>query len=137
MTTKDDALKLHLELPWPPSMNSYWRRHGHMIHLSKQGKKFRDDALRMIASQKTCVFEGKLEIAIVLFAPNRRKFDVDNRVKAVFDVLQKAGIVLDDNQFRKLIIEDSEKIVPDGFTEVYIQPYKFNQERNSEPSETS
>jgi crossover junction endodeoxyribonuclease RusA len=45
---------------------------------------------------------GRLMVTIRLFAPTRRAYDVDNRIKALLDALQHAGCFADDEAIDEL-----------------------------------
>lgn len=96
-----------ITLPWPPSANTYYRRSGRHIHLSNKGRKFKTDAmatlksLRLDAEQIT----ERLTVRMELHPPNRRKFDIDNRIKPVLDALQRGGLIVDDEQIDDLRIK--------------------------------
>lgn len=96
-----------ITLPWPPSANTYYRRSGRHIHLSNKGRKFKMDAmatlksLRLDAEQIT----ERLTVRMELHPPNRRKFDIDNRIKPVLDALQRGGLIVDDEQIDDLRIK--------------------------------
>jgi len=44
------------------------------------------------------LFRGKVKVDFMLVPPTARMFDIDNRDKALFDVLQKACLIMDDAQ---------------------------------------
>ena len=46
----------------------------------------------------------RLSVSIVLNPPTLRKYDVDNRTKAIFDALSDCGFWLDDEQVDRLIV---------------------------------
>ena len=102
------AKELTLRLPFPPSMNSIWRAipNRGMI-LSRAGRKYRDDAIYWIhhQSKRKEPLEGRLQVMIEAFVPDRRKRDLSNMPKAVEDAITKAGIIwVDDEQIDDLRI---------------------------------
>lgn len=100
-----------LTLPFPPSVNGYWRAptKGRLAgrHLiSAKGRQFRQDAIAAIVSQhqgKPLV--GRLEVELRLCAPDRRGRDIDNYSKGCLDAITHAGVWLDDGQIDKLTVE--------------------------------
>ena len=82
-------------IEFPPSVNTYYRRAGHHIHMSKRGREFKKrtaDVARYKMNGEPPM-TGRVSVGIALCAPNRRKYDIDNRVKAVLDALQ--GVVFE------------------------------------------
>jgi crossover junction endodeoxyribonuclease RusA len=86
-----------IELPWPPSVNTYWRHVGHKVLISKKGREYRNTVGWM--SRAGPEFgDARLHIEIDAYPPDRRKRDLDNLPKAIFDSLQHGGMFDDDNQ---------------------------------------
>ena len=92
-------LEVMLELPWPPSTNTYWRRSGHHIHISNKGREYRKAVMDEIALLDVQKFgDARVSVSMQLIPPNLRKYDIDNRCKALFDALSHAGVWNDDEQ---------------------------------------
>ena len=113
-------------LPWPPTVNSYWRRvtiYGKPRTLiSKAGREYRKSAvslLRLIALSGA-VREGRLAVHIAAFPPDRRARDLDNLPKAVLDAITHAGVWGDDGQVDDLRIV-RQKVVKGGELAVRIK----------------
>lgn len=94
-------MHLQLDLPMPPSVNHYWGVRGKQRFIGKQGKQFRIDVAEAVA-EAGIKLEGRLAIHIALFPADRRRFDIDNRIKPLLDALQNAGCFEDDEQVDEL-----------------------------------
>ncbi len=92
-----------LELPWPPSINMYWRRNGGRYFISAQGTKYRHDVM-WLAGKRTPILEP-ISVVIIATMPDNRKRDLDNILKALLDSLAHAGVYLDDSQIHDLHIK--------------------------------
>jgi crossover junction endodeoxyribonuclease RusA len=46
--------------------------------------------------------EGKLSMEVILVLPNHRKRDIDNMLKSLWDVLEKAKVIKNDNQIYEI-----------------------------------
>ena len=97
--------QLTIKLPWPPSVNTYWRRNGGRYFISKKGMDYRQSCL------EACVkhyghfkADQRLQVLIEAYPPDRRKRDIDNLPKAILDGLGHAQIYSDDSQIDKLTI---------------------------------
>ena len=110
---------LELELPFPPSVNHYYRRVGNRTLISREGRKFREKVMAILAGLGVRPMTGPLNVRVEIFPPDRRRRDVDNVQKALFDALEHGGAYLDDGQIQKLSIEKRDP-VPGGRTIVRI-----------------
>ncbi len=52
-----------------------------------------------------CRYDGKVSVNIEYAPPDAKKRDIDNIVKPIFDSLSKCGLILDDKQVDKLVVE--------------------------------
>jgi len=95
-----------IELPWPPTANTYWRRNGARYFISKRGQDYREYVAKTCYDyQGIFIAEDRLRLRIKAYPPDRRKRDLDNLFKSVLDSIQSAGIYVDDCQIDKLSIE--------------------------------
>lgn len=111
---------IKLELPYPPSVNHYWRRVGARTLISRGGRAFRQAVCAILADYGAEPLAGPLVIDIRIHPPDNRRRDVDNVQKALLDALEKAGVYHDDSQIVRLSIEKGE-VVTGGKTLVQIR----------------
>ena len=109
-----------LELPYPPSVNHYWRRVGPRTIVSRGGRAFRERVCAILAAQGVRPRAGPLAIDVRIHPPDRRRRDVDNVLKSLLDALEQGGAYHDDSQIARLAIEKREPI-KNGKTIVWIQ----------------
>ncbi|WP_345318290.1 RusA family crossover junction endodeoxyribonuclease [Novipirellula rosea] len=102
---------LKLNLPYPPSINHYWRHVGQRVLISKKGREYRAEVSGLLNRKRVEPLVGPLSVDIELHMPDRRRRDIDNVLKAMLDALQWGGAFLDDNQVMRLAIE---KVVPEN-----------------------
>jgi crossover junction endodeoxyribonuclease RusA len=95
-----------MRLPWPPSVNGYWRRNTHVTYISKEGKAYQRDAEDALIAEYPDGFphlKGRLALTVELARRDRRKYDIDNHVKALQDVLE-GRLYEDDAQIDALFV---------------------------------
>lgn len=99
-------------MPFPPSINGYWRTFRNRQVISKRGREYRKASISHLESIGLSGenVEGALSVHMVINPPTLRKYDIDNFCKAPFDALSHAGFWLDDDQIFKLSIEKGEKV---------------------------
>jgi len=114
-----------LILPFPPSVNGYWRSvliGGHpRVLLSKRGRRYRLDVqeavLRTFGLRKPT--RARLLVAMVAYPPDRLRRDIDNLPKGVLDALTHARVWVDDSQVDGLMVMRG-PVVDGGRLEVRI-----------------
>lgn len=96
---------LSLSLPYPPSINHYWRinRYGRGMRISDEGKAYREAVIKACSGQWK--IHGPLAVRLSLNPPDRRRRDIDNVQKPLLDALQHAGVYDDDSQIEWLLTE--------------------------------
>jgi crossover junction endodeoxyribonuclease RusA len=96
---------IEFTLPWPPSVNTYWRNFDGRMIISAKGREYREEVGDQIMLQKkACHFAGKLRVVIEAWRPDKRRRDLDNLLKATLDGLAHAGVYEDDSQIVDLRI---------------------------------
>ena len=114
---------IQLELPYPPSVNSYWRANGHRRYISKEGVAFTNEVSLIVKTQKPKTFGDKqVAISVMIHPRSKRKFDLDNTLKAILDALMKAGMYDDDSQIEYIEIARGEA-VDGGKAVVHLYDY--------------
>jgi crossover junction endodeoxyribonuclease RusA len=101
---------IELDLPYPPSVNRYWRHNRGRTHLSKEGRDYQKHVSTARARGGIETISGPVEVTINVNPPDRRRRDVDNLLKGIGDGLQKGGVLVDDSQIKKLTIEMHEPV---------------------------
>ena len=115
---------MRLEIPFPPSVNTYWRHPNkgklagrHLI--SEKGRTYRKDVWHLITSLKLKKWVGPVCVQIYAYMPDKRRRDLDNILKACLDSLTYAGVWEDDYQIDELFIKRMPKL--GGFLTVEIK----------------
>lgn len=110
-----------LELPWPPSVNGYWRSFSGRQIISKRGRDYRKEVERLMQSYGLSNenITERLSVSIKLHPPTLRKYDLDNFNKAVFDALTHSNFWGDDEQVDRLTVTKEVK-TPPGFVRLKI-----------------
>jgi crossover junction endodeoxyribonuclease RusA len=85
-------------LPYPVTVNLYWRKFRDKMVLSDRGKAYRNDVAAVLLPKRLKKLTGRLAVAIDYWMPDRRKRDIDNLQKGVFDSMASAGLFADDSQ---------------------------------------
>jgi len=96
---------IDIVLPFPPSVNTYWRMFQNRMIISKAGRDYRKAVQDAVVIQKANKhWNESLGVCIEAFRPDNRKRDLDNLLKATLDSLGHAGVYLDDSQITDLRI---------------------------------
>ena len=121
-------MRIFLELPFPPTVNTYWRRVGGKTLISQKGRAYAEQVLWM--TRRTARFpEGKRAAVVVeAYMPDKRNRDLDNLFKALLDSLVKAGVLVDDSVIDDLRIIRS-GIIKDGKVLVSIDEVEDGAQR--------
>ena len=116
-------MSVTLELPLPPSMNTYWRNFRGRTVLSKGGRDYKIAVQEYVTTHNVPKLGSeRLQASITIFPRDKRKVDLDNRLKGLFDSLQDAGVFEDDEQFDRIIIQRG-AIKPNGGCTITIYAY--------------
>lgn len=100
-------------LPWPPSVNSmYRRRRDGQVRCSPEVKSYKEAAARSALSQGVRPFVGPVAVVLELYPP-REGSDTDGRVKVTLDALENVAWA-NDRQVKDIraVMHDADKIRP-------------------------
>lgn len=130
---------IRLELPWPPSVNHYWKPRARLPsikelvsapkdpralyhwlskrvrgykYMPKEAERWREEVVTIVRPKINTGLRGQLHCRLELFPPNSR-CDFDNYNKPIFDALEHAGVYQNDRQIRACLIR-MRPIVPGG-----------------------
>ena len=110
-----------INLPWPPTVNSYYSKTKRGVYISKKGAAFRDACI-LACKQQMCYglkLDERLKFTAILYPPDRRCRDLDNYMKALLDSITKAKVWEDDEQIDELAVHRGKQI-PSGKVAVQI-----------------
>jgi crossover junction endodeoxyribonuclease RusA len=91
---------IELILPWPPTVNHYWKLGRGHLYLGEEGKRYKAIMTGLVRSARVRPFIGNVSLEIEAYPPDRRVRDIDNVLKAIFDSCGKAGLYADDSQVK-------------------------------------
>jgi crossover junction endodeoxyribonuclease RusA len=115
-----------LTLPYPPSLNVYYRNVQGRTLISKRGREYRRQVGAVVMAQwpREVVrpWTGRLAVMMEVCAPTRRKMDLDNAQKSVWDSLQHALVYVNDSQIDDLHIRRGLRDAPSGHVTVTLTP---------------
>ena len=89
----------------PPSVNGYWVQGKRGRYISKAGQRFRAhfqaQALEAFGLRPP-VIAGPVSLSVTFEDSSRRRWDLDNKLKAILDCCELVGFVADDAQIRHI-----------------------------------
>ena len=128
-------MSLAFELPWPPSVNHYYRYVGPRVLISRDGRKYRDMIVSRLRSEGRPPFECPVELSVELYPPDNRRRDIDNSLKCLLDAFTHGGLYRDDSQIQKLTVTKREPMPPNGLA--FVRICEWNGDRTTESAAES
>ncbi len=107
-------MRLSLMLPYPPSVNAYWRAVNGRVIVSAKGAQYRWQVQELVAGERRGgtlpghALIGHLAVYVYVYPPDSRVRDIDNVLKATLDAMTAAGIYIDDSQVDELHVVRAE-----------------------------
>jgi len=116
--------ELYLELPFPPTVNSYYSKTQRGVYISKKGRQFRDLCAGECVQQNAygLLIDTRLQVDVILYPPDRRIRDLDNYMKALLDALTIAKVWTDDSLIDGLAIHRG-KVISGGKCALRLQQH--------------
>ena len=110
-----EDLLLELEFPvlldlefegLPPTVNHIYRGAKGWRYLTQETRNFQERITALLREQwrNKKSYTGPVFLSIFFYPDNERRWDIDNRVKALQDCLEKAGIIANDTQINALYV---------------------------------
>jgi crossover junction endodeoxyribonuclease RusA len=97
--------------------------------MSKQGREYKKAVADYISESNTPKLgSARLYLEVVLWPKDKRKYDIDNRVKALLDSLQDAGVFDDDEQIDQINVYRGTGVVKGGQARVMIETLETGDE---------
>ena len=116
---------LEFTVPWPPSINHYWRHVGNKVLISKEGRDYRKKVAAVVASLGVEQLEGAVALKLRYFFPDWRRRDLDNLDKALLDAIGSAGLWQDDSFVVRRLSDKLRDLEGDGC--VIVQIHQISQ----------
>lgn len=115
-----------LTVPWPPTVNTYYRNVRGMMKISETGRAYSNQVsvnvrcaqIRGEISRNPLL--GRLLVRIDLYQKDKRRRDIDNLFKALLDSITKAGVWGDDEQIDRLSI-NRHRTTGEAHATIYIE----------------
>ena len=92
----------------PPTVNHLYRTGKNGTRYKTVMGKLYQDYVTLLLSQEWNgqeKYRGQVELMVTLTSSRKRRWDLDNRVKALQDCIERAGIIEDDAQIEVLHVE--------------------------------
>lgn len=93
-----------IELPYPPTVNTYWRHVGRKVLISRKGREYRDTVGVLLMANRVRCQAGRLCVEVDVYPPDERTRDLDNILKALLDSLGHGRAYDDDSQIDQIVL---------------------------------
>jgi len=93
---------IDLVLPYPPSVNHYYRTVRGRMLISAKGRQYHQLVAAVVWQAGRPRIEGRLAVRLQVWTPDKRERDLDNLLKPLLDALANAGVYASDGQIDDL-----------------------------------
>lgn len=114
---------IEITLPWPPTVNTYYRNVNGKMLISKKGREYRAAVADQVLVQRANKhIDHAVKVEIKAYRPDRRRRDLDNLLKALLDSMTHAGVMDDDALIEDLRVYWADEV--GGMVKVTIKGVK-------------
>lgn len=110
---------IKLTIPWAPTVNHMWGQAGKRKFLKKSAHEFRLKVQEAVIEAKAKFVGERAAVFVALYPPTKRKYDADNRLKAILDALEHTGVLYNDEIVDTIVVVKRE-VVQGGMCKVVI-----------------
>lgn len=104
------------DLPFPPTVNSYWKTFRGRTYVAPKGKAYRKRVLEMV--ERVAYTDCYLIAETTFLRPDHVERDIDNYHKALLDALAAARVYRNDSQIVRNVVEWQDwRTVPGGLVD--------------------
>ena len=113
--TTDEPRSVLLQLPWPTSINAYWKttRFG-SVYVSSEGKAYKATVEAHVRSLRETALVGRICFDARFYPPDRRGRDLDNCFKVLIDAIADSGIIDNDKNIKEIHAVMMPEVFPNG-----------------------
>ena len=97
--------RLEIELEGlPPTVNNLYGRLRRTVYKKPAVRQWQNETISYIKREwkNKAALTAEIELRIEYTAKDHRKWDIDNRIKALQDCLERAGVIKNDSQIESL-----------------------------------
>lgn len=119
--TNDQPRSVLLQLPWPVSVNAYWKttRFG-SVYVSAAGKAYKAAVTAHVRRLREPSLVGRIFFAAWFYPPDRRGRDLDNCFKVLIDAIADSGVIANDKHIKKIHAEMMPEVMAGGMAIVEL-----------------
>ncbi|MDE2256111.1 MAG: RusA family crossover junction endodeoxyribonuclease [Betaproteobacteria bacterium] len=110
-----------LNLPYPPTVNHYWRHTRGNTFIGEKGRAYRFAVVNACVAARAPWVAGKVCVEVDVYPPDKRRRDLDNVLKALLDSIVHAQVIRDDSLIDRLVV--TRKPDNEARVQVRITPY--------------